>query len=381
MDDPDSYPDAVTEASKELNPGLKGRDIRDAFAAPEFHLLLVANKFQTRFDQPLLARHVHRQGARRHPGGADAVAAEPVASGKDTTYILDFVNEPAEILKAFKTYYQTAELEAATDPHLVYDLRAARTPPATTTTSVGPGRQGGPGPARHAEAARRGNSPGRPLLRRYKAARSTRRTPPRWRGVTTRPPRRRRTRWTRWCCSRATWAPSCGCTASSARSSTTATPDIEKRFPVLQAADPAAGIRPGARHGGPQQGGADPPHPEEPWPTGDGARCQRRYTLPPIDAVGSGAVQEKEKTYLDEIIQKVNGLFEGELTTATSSFTSTAAPGQAAGERDAAAPGRQQHQERGSPTRAGPERRADAPSWTRWTPTTMSTRRRWAPGG
>lgn len=44
--------------------------------------------------------------------------------GKDTTYILDFVNEPAEILKAFKTNYETAELEAATDPHLIYDLRA-----------------------------------------------------------------------------------------------------------------------------------------------------------------------------------------------------------------------------------------------------------------
>src|SRR5690606_36064323 len=45
-------------------------------------------------------------------------------TGKDTTYILDFVNEPAEILAAFRTYYETAELEAVTDPHQVYDLRA-----------------------------------------------------------------------------------------------------------------------------------------------------------------------------------------------------------------------------------------------------------------
>jgi type I restriction enzyme R subunit len=44
--------------------------------------------------------------------------------GKDTTYILDFVNDASDILKAFRTYYETAELEAATDPHLVYDLRA-----------------------------------------------------------------------------------------------------------------------------------------------------------------------------------------------------------------------------------------------------------------
>jgi type I restriction enzyme R subunit len=44
--------------------------------------------------------------------------------GKDTTYILDFVNEPQDVLAAFKTYYETAELEANTDPHLVLDLRA-----------------------------------------------------------------------------------------------------------------------------------------------------------------------------------------------------------------------------------------------------------------
>jgi type I restriction enzyme R subunit len=44
--------------------------------------------------------------------------------GKDTTYILDFVNSAEEILTAFKTFYETAELEGVTDPNLVYDLRA-----------------------------------------------------------------------------------------------------------------------------------------------------------------------------------------------------------------------------------------------------------------
>lgn len=43
---------------------------------------------------------------------------------KDTTYVLDFVNEPDDVLAAFKTYYETAELAGVTDPHLVYDLRA-----------------------------------------------------------------------------------------------------------------------------------------------------------------------------------------------------------------------------------------------------------------
>ncbi|MEG2155759.1 MAG: DEAD/DEAH box helicase family protein [Burkholderiaceae bacterium] len=124
VSDPESYPQAVTETSRELNPGLKGRDIRDAFAEPEYHLLLVANKFQTGFDQPLLCgMYVDKM-----LGGIQAVQTlsrlNRAHPGKDTTYILDFVNDPADILKAFKTYYDTAELEASTDPHQVYDLRA-----------------------------------------------------------------------------------------------------------------------------------------------------------------------------------------------------------------------------------------------------------------
>ncbi|MEX3999677.1 type I restriction endonuclease subunit R [Paraburkholderia sp. EG285A] len=124
IDDPESYPAPVTETSRELNPGLKGRAIRDAFAEPEYHLLLVANKFQTGFDQPLLCgMYVDKM-----LGGIQAVQTLSRLNrsypGKDTTYILDFVNDPDEILKAFKTYYETAELEATTDPHHVYDLRA-----------------------------------------------------------------------------------------------------------------------------------------------------------------------------------------------------------------------------------------------------------------
>jgi type I restriction enzyme R subunit len=44
--------------------------------------------------------------------------------GKDTTYVLDFVNSSEEILKAFQTYYETAELENVTDPNIIYDMRA-----------------------------------------------------------------------------------------------------------------------------------------------------------------------------------------------------------------------------------------------------------------
>ncbi len=124
VNDKDSGSEPFTETSKELNDGLKGRDIRDAFDGPEFHLLLVANKFQTGFDQPkLCGMYVDRRLA-----GIQAVQTlsrlNRAHPGKDTTYILDFVNSSEEVLAAFKTYYETAELEAATDPNLIFDLRA-----------------------------------------------------------------------------------------------------------------------------------------------------------------------------------------------------------------------------------------------------------------
>ncbi|MCC8972687.1 type I restriction endonuclease subunit R [Bradyrhizobium brasilense] len=122
--DHESGPDPFAEASKALNPGLNGRDIRDAFNGDEFQILLVANKFQTGFDQPLLCgMYVDRRLA-----GIQAVQTlsrlNRAYPGKDTTYVLDFVNSSEEVLAAFKTYYETADLEGVTDPNLVYDLRA-----------------------------------------------------------------------------------------------------------------------------------------------------------------------------------------------------------------------------------------------------------------
>ncbi|HZH09297.1 MAG TPA: type I restriction endonuclease [Microvirga sp.] len=124
VNDPESGPDPFTEASKALNPDLNGRDIREAFKLPEFHILLVANKFQTGFDQPLLCgMYVDRRLA-----GIQAVQTlsrlNRAHPGKDTTYVLDFVNSGDDILKAFQTYYETASLADVTDPNLVYDLRA-----------------------------------------------------------------------------------------------------------------------------------------------------------------------------------------------------------------------------------------------------------------
>ena len=124
VNDKESGPDGFTENSPALNPQLKGRDIREAFKGGEYQLLLVANKFQTGFDQPLLCgMYVDKRLA-----GIQAVQTlsrlNRAHPGKDTTYVLDFVNDPAEVLAAFKTYHTTAELSATTDPNLVFNLRA-----------------------------------------------------------------------------------------------------------------------------------------------------------------------------------------------------------------------------------------------------------------
>lgn len=124
VNDKDSGTEGFTENSLALNPNLKGRDIREAFKGDEYQILLVANKFQTGFDQPLLCgMYVDKRLA-----GIQAVQTlsrlNRAHPGKDTTYVLDFVNDSEEVLAAFKTYHTTAELSATTDPNLVFNLRA-----------------------------------------------------------------------------------------------------------------------------------------------------------------------------------------------------------------------------------------------------------------
>ena len=122
--DPESGPDPFTEHSKELNPRLGGQNIRTAFKSGEYQLLLVANKFQTGFDEPLLcAMYVDKR-----LGGIQAVQTlsrlNRCYPGKDQTFVVDFVNDPTDILEAFKPYYETAELADVTDPYLVNQLRS-----------------------------------------------------------------------------------------------------------------------------------------------------------------------------------------------------------------------------------------------------------------
>jgi type I restriction enzyme R subunit len=119
--DDESGPDPFNEGN--INKGLNGRDLRGAFATEAYSVLIVANKFQTGFDQPLLvAMYVDKPLA-----GVTAVQTlsrlnRIYPPDKDTTLVLDFIKQEDEILKAFRLYYRKAELSGVTDPNLVHDL-------------------------------------------------------------------------------------------------------------------------------------------------------------------------------------------------------------------------------------------------------------------
>lgn len=124
-DDPDSsalIDQKFTEHN--MNPNLKGRDMRKAFDSDDYQVMLVANKFQTGFDQPkLCAMYVDKK-----LGGVDCVQTlsrlNRTYAGKSVsgTFVLDFFNDPEDILEAFQPYYKNATLDDVSDPDSVFDL-------------------------------------------------------------------------------------------------------------------------------------------------------------------------------------------------------------------------------------------------------------------
>jgi type I restriction enzyme R subunit len=120
VDDPEYGTESFTEMN--MNKQLKGGGIREGFSNEESKILIVANKFQTGFDQPLLvAMYVDKR--------IDGITAVQTLSrlnrtypGKELTYVLDFVNDVETIRLAFEPYYEHSQLLATTNPDIVYDL-------------------------------------------------------------------------------------------------------------------------------------------------------------------------------------------------------------------------------------------------------------------
>ncbi|MFJ7288342.1 type I restriction endonuclease subunit R [Curtobacterium sp. NPDC098951] len=121
VEDPDDVGEGLTERTQ--NPGVQS-DLAEAFKPATYNVMIVAEKFQTGFDQPrLVAMYVDKK-----LGGVQAVQTlsrlNRTHPGKDKTFVLDFVNDPQEVLDAFLPYYRKATLTATTDPNLIYDLVA-----------------------------------------------------------------------------------------------------------------------------------------------------------------------------------------------------------------------------------------------------------------
>ncbi len=98
--------------------------IPDEFKKSEYRFLIVANKYQTGFDQPLL----HTMYVDKKLGGVNAVQTlsrlNRTTAGKKDTFILDFANDADEIKKSFDPFFETTILGEATDPNKIFDLQS-----------------------------------------------------------------------------------------------------------------------------------------------------------------------------------------------------------------------------------------------------------------
>lgn len=119
--DLESGSDAFTEGN--MNADIKGRDLREVFKADEYQILIVANKFQTGFDEKKLCGMYVDKKLANVAAVQTLSRLNRTTTGKDETYVLDFVNDPADILREFQKYYQKAELASVSDPNIIHDLQ------------------------------------------------------------------------------------------------------------------------------------------------------------------------------------------------------------------------------------------------------------------
>ncbi|MEZ4225972.1 MAG: type I restriction endonuclease [Polyangiaceae bacterium] len=106
-----------------MNEGISEKQLRERFATDEFQVLLVANKYQTGFDQPLL----HTMYVDKRLSGVQAVQTlsrlNRIHPGKTDTFVLDFVNDADEIERSFQPYYEGTTVSERADPQELYRLQ------------------------------------------------------------------------------------------------------------------------------------------------------------------------------------------------------------------------------------------------------------------
>lgn len=117
-----------TYTEEKINKTKDGKTIKEnalpaTFHTEDFGMLIVAEKYQTGFDEPLL----HTMFVDKKLSGVKAVQTlsrlNRICRGKQDTFVLDFVNSAEDIQKAFEPYYEETVLEMETDPNVLYDLK------------------------------------------------------------------------------------------------------------------------------------------------------------------------------------------------------------------------------------------------------------------
>jgi type I restriction enzyme R subunit len=115
---------AVSYTEVFMNDGLKEKELPTKFSSPEYCVLIVAEKYQTGFDQPLL----HTMYVDKRLGGIQAIQTlsrlNRTCHGKEDTFVLDFVNDPQEIQDAFQPYYEKTIVGEEVDYKKLYELQA-----------------------------------------------------------------------------------------------------------------------------------------------------------------------------------------------------------------------------------------------------------------
>ena len=121
-DNGESYTEEKINKTKD-GETIKEKALPAAFHTDDFGMLIVAEKYQTGFDEPLL----HTMFVDKQLSGVKAVQTlsrlNRTCRGKLDTFVLDFVNSAEDIKKSFDPYYEETVLEKETDPNVVYDLK------------------------------------------------------------------------------------------------------------------------------------------------------------------------------------------------------------------------------------------------------------------
>ncbi len=103
--------------------GVSASQLPEKFGGENYHLLIVAEKYQTGFDQPLL----HTMYVDKRLDGLQAVQTlsrlNRTCPGKEDTFVLDFANRADDIRNAFKPYFEATEIEECVEPNRLYELK------------------------------------------------------------------------------------------------------------------------------------------------------------------------------------------------------------------------------------------------------------------